>query len=159
MSANNICCYSNEANDRDVVIEFHASRLDGGHWSDLWGAKLEYQVRGALWIGRQEQNWWGSDNTTVRLLQAENAYYKGLLALFFLFQKGRRKSLSAGSYPWAFTPIIILLCLQFLSQAPLARRTQALAFSTAAECWYSMSNKSESAWFKSHLYHELPGWS
>ena len=44
MTANNICCYSNEANDRDVVIEFHASRLDGGHWPDLLGVRWEYQV-------------------------------------------------------------------------------------------------------------------
>lgn len=44
MTANNICCYSNEANDRDVVIEFHASAIDGDHRSDLLGPRQEYQV-------------------------------------------------------------------------------------------------------------------
>lgn len=67
MTANNICCYSNEANDGDVVIEFHASRLDGDHWSDLLGQGKSARLGGLINLGKRhpsgrENGWLESRN-------------------------------------------------------------------------------------------------
>lgn len=53
MTANSICCYSNEANDGDVVIEFHTSRLDGCHWSDLLGQGKRARLGGLISLAKE----------------------------------------------------------------------------------------------------------
>lgn len=74
MTANNICCYSNEANDRDVVIEFHASRLDGGHWADLLGQRQKDQVRWAHWSGMKHPSGSERDGRTAETARRESIF-------------------------------------------------------------------------------------